>query len=114
MKLEDRLSALQPQEPTDTEIAHLLATADRRTRRGRTRVATAAVLATAAATVTLAALPSEQAPTTVAAILASTAQTAADQDAPAPWTGYRYLQSIDRRENANYTIERTEEQWYDS
>jgi hypothetical protein len=114
MMLEDRLSALKPQAPTDAEIAHLLATADRRTRRRRVRIAGGALLATAAATFTLAALPSEQAPTTVAAILESAASTAADQDAPPAWTGYRYLQSIDRRESRGYTIERTEEEWIDS
>lgn len=113
MKLEDRLAPLQPQAPTDAEIAHLLTTADRRTRRRRTRIATGAVLATAAVSITLAALPSTQAPTTVAAILARTAQTAADQPALAPWTGYRYVQEIDRRENAGYTVERTEQWWSD-
>ncbi|MBE2315211.1 hypothetical protein DVA67_004450 [Solirubrobacter sp. CPCC 204708] len=114
MKLEDRLSPLQPHEPTDEEIARLLTIADRRTRRRRTRIAGIAVAATATASITFAALPSEQAPTTVAAILTSTAQTAAEQDAPAPWTGYRYLESIDRRETATHTIEATERWWSDS
>lgn len=113
MKLEDRLAPLQPQDPTDAEIAHLLASADRRTRRCRTRIAAGAVLATAAVSITLAALPSSQAPTTVAAILATTAQTAADQPALAPWTGYRYVEEIDRREQATHTIERTERWWSD-
>jgi hypothetical protein len=114
MKLEDRLAPLTPQPPSDAEIARLLAHADRRTRRRRLRVAAGAVLATAAASITLAALPKEQAPTTVAAILRSTAQTAAQQEAPAAWTGYRYVASIDRREDPGYTIERTEQWWSDS
>jgi hypothetical protein len=114
MMLEDRLAALKPQEPTDAELAHLLRTADRRTRRRRTRVAGVAVLATAAATFTLAALPSQQVPTTVAAILSSAATTAAEQDAAPAWTGYRYLKSIDRRDTAGSTIERTEQEWIDS
>jgi hypothetical protein len=113
MKLEDRLASLQPHPPTDDEITHLLATADRRTRRRRTRIATVAALATVAATATLAALPTSQAPT-AAAILTTTAQTAAAQDAPAPWTGYRYVQTLELREQPGYTIERTQRWWSDS
>jgi hypothetical protein len=113
MKLEDRLASLQPHPPTDDEIAHLLATADRRTRRRRTRIAAVAAVATVVATATFAALPTSQAPT-ADAILTSTAQTAAAQDAPAPWTGYRYAESLARREHRGYTVERHERWWSDS
>ena len=119
MTIEDLLAPLHAEPPTDDELQRLLRTADRRTRRRRLRIATGAVCATATVTALLAALPAEgptpvTVPTTAAAILRTAAQTAADQPVPPAWAGYRYVQSIDRRENPGYTVERTEEEWVDS
>jgi hypothetical protein len=112
--IDDLLAPLKPAEPTDGEIAALLRQADRRTKRRRLRIATAGALATVAATAVLASLPDEQQPTTAAAILTKTASVAADQPAPAPWTGFRYVKSLDTRTTADYALERTEEVWVDS
>ena len=119
MTIEDLLAPLHAEPPTDDELQRLLRTADRRTRRRRLRIATGAVCATATVTALLAALPAEgptpvTVPTTAAAILRTAAQTAADQPVPPAWAGYRYVQSIDRREDPGYTVERTEEEWVDS
>jgi hypothetical protein len=115
--IDDLLAPLKAEPPTDAEIERLLAAADRRTRRRRIRIVTGAALATAAATAALAALPAKgpaPVPATAAAILRSAATTAAEQPGPPAWTGYRYVQEIDRRETAGYTLERTEEEWVDS
>jgi len=121
--IDELLKPLRAEPPTDAEIQRLLATADRRTRRRRVRLAGGALLATATVTAALAAVPSTTThtplpapePATAATILRSAARTAAEQAAPPPWAGYRYVQSVDRREDpAGYTIERTEEEWNDS
>jgi hypothetical protein len=112
--IDDLLAPLKPSEPTDAEIAALLKQADRRITRRRFRIATAGALATVVATAVLASLPDEQQPTTAAAILSRTATVASDQPAPAPWTGFRYVKSLDTRTTADYTLERTEEVWVDS
>ena len=68
--IEDLLAPLAPREPTDAEIARLLARADARRRRRRIRVATGAALATAAATALFAALPGgEEVPLTAGSLL---------------------------------------------
>ena len=113
--IEDLLAPLAPREPTDAEIARLLARADARRRRRRIRVATGAALATAAATALFAALPSDdEAPLTAGSLLQTTAAVAADQPGPPAWTGFRYIQQVWRTEHGGATIERTEEQWTDS
>ena len=113
--IEDLLAPLAPREPTDAEIARLLARADARRRRRRIRVATGAALATAAATALFAALPGDdEAPLTAGSLLQTTAAVAADQPGPPAWTGFRYIQQVWRTEHGDATIERTEEQWTDS
>jgi len=113
--IEDLLAPLAPSEPTDAEIARLLARADARRRRRRIRVATGAALATATATALFAALPSDdQAPLTAGSLLRTTAAVAAEQPGPPAWTGFRYVQQVWRTEHGGGTIERTEEQWTDS
>jgi hypothetical protein len=113
--IEDLLAPLAPREPTDAEIARLLARADARRRRRRIRVATGAALATAAATAALAALPArDDVPLTAGSLLQTTAAIAAEQPGPAAWTGFRYIQQVWRSEHGAVTIERTEEQWTDS
>jgi hypothetical protein len=115
MTEEELLAPLKPTEPSDHEIAALLKRADRRTRTRRIRIATAGVLATAAATAVLASLPDQQQPpATAAAILTKTAAVAKQQSEPAPWTGYRYVKSTDTRTEGDATIESTEEVWVDS
>jgi hypothetical protein len=110
-ELEDLLAPLKADAPTDDEIQRLLASADRRTRRRRAKLAAGAVLAAAAATAILTNTPTP-APPTAAEILRHAAQTAKTQ--PGPFRGYRYIQQVDRRENPDYTVERTEEGWVDS
>ena len=108
--IEDLLAPLAPREPTDEEIAGLLKRADRRTRRRRGKLATVAALATAA----VVAVTQQHTPITAASILKGAAATAAQQPASAPWTGWRYVKSLDTRSTADYTVQRTEEEWVDS
>jgi hypothetical protein len=117
--MKDLLAPLSPTEPTDHEIATLLARADRRTKRRRQRIATAAGLATIALLGTLAALPGGDrsalpATASAAELLRTTAGVAADQPGPADWTGFRYVQEAELRTQDGYTVERTEESWTDS
>jgi hypothetical protein len=117
--MKDLLAPLSPTEPTDHEIATLLARADRRTKRRRQRIATAAGMATIALTATLAALPGGDKtvlPGTASAaeLLRSTAGVAADQPGPADWTGFRYVQETELRTYGGYTLERPSESWTDS
>jgi hypothetical protein len=117
--MKDLLAPLSPVEPTDHEIATLLARADRRTKRRRQRTATVAGLATIALLATLAALPGGDKtvlPATASAseLLRATAGVAADQSGPADWTGFRYVQEAELRTQDGYTLERTDEIWTDS
>jgi hypothetical protein len=117
--MKDLLAPLAPTDPTDHEIATLLAHADRRTRRRRYKLASGAALATVALTATLAALPGGEktalpASASAAELLRATAGVAADQSGPADWTGYRYVQDVELQTQRGYTLERTEEIWTDS
>jgi hypothetical protein len=117
--MKDLLAPLSPTEPSDHEIATLLAHADRRTRRRRYKVATGAALATVALTATLAALPASEktalpATASAAELLRTTAGVAADQPGPANWTGFRYVQETELRTYGGYTLKRPSESWTDS
>jgi hypothetical protein len=115
--MKDLLTPLAPAEPRADDVERLLATADRRTRRRRVRVAGATVTAAVALTAVLAALPADRGPQTplsAAAFLRTTAAVAAEQPAPPAWTGYRYLRELTTTITDEYTLERTTETWADS
>jgi hypothetical protein len=117
--MKDLLTPLSPVEPTDHDIAALLARADRRTKRRRQRFATVAGLATIALTATIAALPGGEksalpASASAAELLRTTAGVAAGQPGPADWTGFRYVQETELRTYGGYTLERMSEIWTDS
>jgi hypothetical protein len=117
--MKDLLAPLSPTEPTDQEIASLLARADRRTKRRRTKLATGAALATLALTATIAAFPGGDKsglPSTASAaeLLRTTAGVAAEQPGPADWTGFRYVQEVELRTQDGYTLQRPSESWTDS
>jgi hypothetical protein len=69
-------------------------------------------------TAALAALPSDPnappAPLSAAALLNTAAAVAAEQPGPEDWTGFRYVQQVERRTNARYTLEATDESWTSS
>lgn len=115
--IDELLAPLAPEEPTDDEIRRLLARADRRTRRTRIRIGAVTATVAVAVTATLAALPSDpnappaHSPLSAGALLSTAAAVAAEQPGPADWTGFRYVQQIDRRTNARYTLEVTDESW---
>lgn len=104
--LRDALAPLRAAEPTDDEIAAVLAAAepDPPRRRRRWRLAAAVATGTAAAGVALAALPGSddgpREPQTAASLLRSAAAVAADQPEPPAWAGYRYVKVIARWTNA--------------
>jgi hypothetical protein len=117
--IDELLAPLAPEEPTDDEIRQLLARADRRTRRRRIRIGAVTAAAAVAVTATLAALPSDPnappaAPLSAAALLNTAAAVAAEQPGPASWTGFRYVQQVERRTTAHYTLEVTDESWTSS
>ena len=119
----ERLAPLRELEPTDEEIARLLAAADElrapRRRRARPARAVALVAATAAVIGALAALPGGKdsaGPKDAHGILQAAAAVAAEQPAPA---AYRYTRVLSRfvedvqanGEHGRVTYEQTSENW---
>jgi hypothetical protein len=133
-ELRDALAPLRGAEPTDAEVAAVLAAATARPPRRSWRLAAAVATATALVALGLAALPDSERrtsplPLTAAGLLRTTAAVAADQPEPPAWAGFRYVKSrnlwtyrrlefvkgshIPRLTGPPYTIEQDEEVWVD-
>jgi hypothetical protein len=139
-ELRDALAPLRADEPTEAEVAAVLAAATSasarpRRRRASWRPVAAVALAAAVAGLVLAGLPGSSSqravpqPLTALGLLRTTAAVAADQPEPPPWAGYRYVKSrnlwtysnfvlregdkFPRPTGSRYTIEQTEEVWVD-
>jgi hypothetical protein len=133
-EIRDALAPLRAAEPTDAEVAAVLAAAAARPPRRSWRAAAAVATATAVVAAGLAALPdserrSSPLPLTAAGLLRTTAAVAADQPEPPAWAGYRYVKSrnrwtyrpmafdkgsrVPRLTGPPYTIQQDEEVWVD-
>jgi hypothetical protein len=133
-ELRDALAPLRGAEPTEAEVAAVLAAATARPPRRSWRLPAAVATATALVALGLAALPdsgrrTSPLPLTAAGLLRTTAAVAADQPEPPAWAGYRYVKSrnlwtyrnwelvkgsrFPRMVGPPYTIEQDEEVWMD-
>jgi hypothetical protein len=137
-ELRDALAPLRADEPTEADVAAVLAAAASATARPRQRrpawrlAVGVAAAAAAVAGLVLAGLPgssSSPQPLTALSLLRTTAAVAADQPEPPAWAGFRYVKSrnlwtyrklevvkgshIPRLTGPPYTIEQDEEVWVD-
>jgi hypothetical protein len=133
-ELRDALAPLRGAEPTEAEVAAVLAAATARPPRRSWRLAAAVATATALVALGLAALPDSgrrtaPLPLSAAGLLRTTAAVAADQPEPPAWAGFRYVKSrnlwtyrkfefvkgsrIPRLTGPPYTIAQDEEVWVD-
>jgi hypothetical protein len=129
-QLRDALAPLRAAEPTEIDVAAVLAAASAAPR-PRWRLVAAAATVTAVAGMALAALPGGgrhglQQPLTATGLLRAAAAVAADQPEPPAWAGYRYVKARNLwasrpfrvrsgklSSGDPYTVEQTEETWVD-